>query len=110
MLSIFGSQSDAWVTLFTVTDLHVRCTVLMSWNLVEFCASSLESLGSRRKDFPVPQTCQRTPALGCLVAIKLPPTPRKGFVDAQLSLCEALRWSLGPESWLWTFLGILSVE
>lgn len=82
MLSAFGSQSDAWVTLFTVTDLHVRWTVLMSWNPVEFCASSLESLGSRRKDFPVAQTCQppqMTPALGCLAAIKLHRPPQEGF-------------------------------
>lgn len=95
MLSTIGSQSGAWVTLFTVTDstgtLQVLCTVLMSWNPVEFPASSLESLGSRRKDFPVAQTCQppqMTPALGCLAAIEAP--PRKGFVDAQLSLCEVV--------------------
>lgn len=89
MLSTFGSQPDTWMTLFTVT-----CTVYRSdvREPVEFCASSLESLGSRRKDFPVAQTCQppqMTPALDCLAAIKLPPTPGR-VLWMHNSLCVRL--------------------
>lgn len=54
MLSTFGSQSDAWVTLFKVTDsVQVQCTVGISGNTAEAYASSLESLCSRRNEFTV---------------------------------------------------------